>query len=307
VKYPKFYFLENESSKSKAENVNAAIDFLQSKSVEYVSLFDADHTPDPFSFANAISEMKSRNLDFGQGVIVPRYEHRHWLWRLVRVEIEINFICHSFTSHFIRGWALCQGSNCWFRFEILNKVRFNPGFIGEDLTWCFAAHLNYPIRSGGLFVFSHEDLPPTLGSLIDQRIRWEQGIFQSLIHHFIPLMITSRLSLRQKITFFIHLPFRISFWSYGVPMFLVLGWSCGDRMFGHSIGWVALISFVHVMTWWVSGHKWSLLPFYFLYTVIQLPVEICRAATVLMGHVQHLLGRRKWDITPREVSKVNIV
>jgi cellulose synthase/poly-beta-1,6-N-acetylglucosamine synthase-like glycosyltransferase len=68
--------LDNPSSRSKAENVNGALDYLKEEEAgrlrpEIVVLYDADHQPDSNAMIYALETMIFKNADLLQG----RYVH----------------------------------------------------------------------------------------------------------------------------------------------------------------------------------------------------------------------------------------
>ena len=125
----RFCLLRVEESRSKAENVNAA---LAVATGEIVAVYDADHLPEPDCFRKAWRWL-ARGYHVVQGRCVIRNFAENWLTRTVAVEFDsIYAISHQGRSN-ISGTAIFGGSNGYWRRDALRAVGMNPAMLTEDI------------------------------------------------------------------------------------------------------------------------------------------------------------------------------
>ena len=59
--------MENPSSRSKAQNVNYALDMIEARPGAIIAIYDADHHPDPDAVGYALATMDRTNCKIVQG------------------------------------------------------------------------------------------------------------------------------------------------------------------------------------------------------------------------------------------------
>jgi cellulose synthase/poly-beta-1,6-N-acetylglucosamine synthase-like glycosyltransferase len=86
-RFPNLLVLCIENSISKAQNINAALDFVVG---DFVGVFDADHRPELHSFSRAWRWL-SNGYDVVQGHSVSRNPDASWMARMMAVKAECHF------------------------------------------------------------------------------------------------------------------------------------------------------------------------------------------------------------------------
>ncbi len=120
---PRLLPLRVAGSKSKAENVNAA---LGAATGEIVGVYDADHLPAPDCFRRAWRWLGD-GCDMVQGRCVIRNHAHNWLTRTIAVEFDtIYAVSHPGRAHLSRT-AIFGGSNGYWRREVLAATGHEPG------------------------------------------------------------------------------------------------------------------------------------------------------------------------------------
>ena len=111
--------LKVEGSRSKAENLNAALDLVQT---ENVVIYDADHHPDPDSLMIATAHMKIHNCQCVQGSTYIRYKPT-LLSRVIDAEFFVIFFCFFPAIQFLTRVGIFGGSNALWKTEVLRKYQ----------------------------------------------------------------------------------------------------------------------------------------------------------------------------------------
>jgi DNA-binding response OmpR family regulator len=270
---PRFLPLRVEGSTSKAQNVNAAMAMVHG---EFVGIFDADHHLAPGGFARAWRWL-SHGYDVVQGHCLVRNGGASAVARMVAVEFEaIYAVSHPGRAR-LHQFAIFGGSNGFWRTDALRQVRMHAAMLTEDI--------DASIRSvaGGVRIRSDPGListelaPATWSSLWSQRMRWAQGWFQVSLRHLPGVMLSSRLSLRQK-----------------VGMWWLLGWR-------EAFPWIS-IQILPLITFWAIKHgglqnlDW-VIPVFVLATLFTLSTgpgqtafAYLRAAPEIRQHTRWFLG-----------------
>ena len=126
---PRLLPLRVAGSKSKAENVNAA---LGAATGEIVAVFDADHLPAPDAFRRAWRWLGD-GCDMVQGRCVIRNHAHNWLTRTIAIEFDtIYAVSHPGRAH-LSGTAIFGGSNGYWRREVLADLGMNQAMLTEDI------------------------------------------------------------------------------------------------------------------------------------------------------------------------------
>ncbi|KAL1526054.1 hypothetical protein AB1Y20_020875 [Prymnesium parvum] len=196
--------LRVEGSRSKAENLNAALDLV---GTENVVIYDADHHADPKSLMIAAQYMKLHNCHCVQGSTYIRYKPT-LLSRMIDAEFFVIFFCFFPAIQFLTRVGIFGGSNALWKTDVLRKYQFRTNVATEDVDLSTRVILgNIKIR------FCPEarsgELPPaSFRALWRQRLRWEIGWDQVSMQHFKNIYRAKDLKLRKKLALYYWLPWR---------------------------------------------------------------------------------------------------
>ncbi len=201
---PRLLLLPVEGSKSKAENINAA---LPHATGEIVSIFDADHHPEPLCFQKALRWIRI-GYDAVQGRCVIRNSHENWLTRLISVEFGTMYTVSHTARSLSVDTAIFGGSNGYWRKEALRFLRMDESMLTEDIDIGVRALLaGYRVVHDRSIV-STELAPTALSSWFYQRLRWAQGWYQVTLKHTRAIARSSFLNQRQKVYWLYMLAWR---------------------------------------------------------------------------------------------------
>jgi len=196
--------LKVEGSRSKAENLNAALDLVET---ENVVIYDADHHADPDSLVIASEYMKLHNCQCVQGSTYIRYKP-NLLAKIIDAEFFVIFFCFFPAIQFLTRVGIFGGSNALWKTDILRKYQFRTNVATEDVDLSTRVILgNIKIR------FCPEarsgELPPaSFRALWRQRLRWEIGWDQVSMQHFKNIYRAKDLKCRKKFALYYWLPWR---------------------------------------------------------------------------------------------------
>ena len=204
-----------ELSRSKAENVNAAIQFLSDLPIEpqVCVMFDADHQPDENGMVYALQTMHAKRADLLQGrCVISRGSS------LLAAEFDTIYGVNHAGGYVLRNFAFFGGTNGYWNFELLKQIKMDESMLTEDIDSSFRS-----LGAGAVIVFdplvaSHEEAPDSLNSLLKQRLRWAQGWSQVAVRH-LALLKHSEFSLYKKFNIFLVLHWREIFY-YLTPLTL---------------------------------------------------------------------------------------
>ena len=192
---PRFLPLFVEGSRSKAQNIDRALDSITG---QLVGVFDADHQPMPDALLRAWCWLAD-GADVVQGHCVVRNGTDSKVSRLVATEFEQIYALSHPGRASLHGWGIFGGSNGYWRTNVLRSVGFDPSMLTEDIDASLRC-----LRHGGLIVsdpglLSFELATVTWSQLWRQRMRWAQGWFQASTRHLWPMLTTDHLSVRNEI------------------------------------------------------------------------------------------------------------
>lgn len=305
---PRLVVLNVPYSRSKAQNVNAALSVVKG---EFVGVFDADHHPDANAFRRAWRWL-SHGADVVQGHCVIRNGHESPVARTVAVEFEsIYAVSHPGRTR-LHGFGLFGGSNGFWRTSSLRETRMRGDMLTEDIDSSIRALLDGRKVVTDPALLSRELAPTTLRALWHQRMRWAQGWFQVSWRHLPAVMRSSTLTTRNKIGLLYLLGWREIYPWISLQIFPLLGfiaWQDGVHtlewdisifvlasLFTLSVGPAQVLFAYRLAAPEIRGHRgwfWSyLLVSTFLYTPFK--NLIARVA-----QIKELSGERRWVVTPR--------
>lgn len=306
---PRLTVLRVDGSRSKAANINAAIEITTG---DVVGVFDADHHPAPGSFERAWRWLAD-GADVVQGrcAVRQRTGRRSILSMAVTAEFEEMYaVGHSGRTK-VMGIGLFGGSNGFWRAETLRRVRFDPTALTEDIDASVRL-----LRSGGRVVtdpsiVSTELPPPGIVALCNQRLRWAQGWFQVSRRHLAAVSVNP--SLPGRVRFGI-------FWLFGLGTILPWVAAVGVPLTIH--GWLdhdvsPLSRIIAVLFMFGSGSFILHVSVAFRHSVAR-PRRLLffgtyiaanfvfyaylRVALVRLAHLHEVAGRFEWRVTPRSAG-----
>jgi cellulose synthase/poly-beta-1,6-N-acetylglucosamine synthase-like glycosyltransferase len=214
--YPELRLLNVEGSRSKAENVNAA---LQIVTGEVTGILDADHRPGADSFERAWRWLATGQYAAVQGRNVIRNYRENLLTRLVGVEFECMYgVSHPAKSLLVDTGMFC-GSNGYWRTSVLQRIRFSPHMMTEDIDATLRALLrgHNIIHDPG--IITTELAPENVKAFWSQRKRWAQGWLEVALKHQMPLWRSSRLDNWQKFYWTMLLAYSAAFHFIALQVF----------------------------------------------------------------------------------------
>lgn len=303
--------VENKASRSKAENINYALDYMRRMQPppEMVALYDADHQPAPDVFTLAAGRLESSGADVLQGRAII-----HQGYPLIALEYDIIYTVFWNGGQLLRGWGLFGGSNGYWRFEVLSQIGMDETRLTEDIDSSFRA-----LRAGYLIEFdpslrSYEEAPPTLYDLFRQRLRWAQGWGEVTEGHTMAIFANNPyFTLLSRIGVFMLLPWREVTAVYISHQALLAGVASLIRCGGLTCINKPLLFFaaqVLVIPWLNVGMAYKLSRgyrhpdlrwwHYVLYAALSPVYETAKFLTSVLAHGRNLAGMKNWRVTKRK-------
>ncbi|RZM76106.1 glycosyltransferase family 2 protein [Leptolyngbya iicbica] len=170
--YPDLVLLPVAHSRSKAENLNAA---LQQVRGEMTCIFDADHHPAANCLTLAWKWLGQGQYDGVQGRNIIRNARDNWLTQLVAVEFECAYGVSHYGRSLLADTALFGGSNGYWRTAALRELGFSPKKLTEDIDVTVRGLLKGYRLVHDPAIITTELAPTHLRGLWLQRQRWSQG------------------------------------------------------------------------------------------------------------------------------------
>ncbi|MEA5465708.1 glycosyltransferase [Leptothoe sp. PORK10 BA2] len=308
-KYPNFRPYRVEGSRSKAENINAALDIVTG---DITCILDADHHPAPDCFERA-NRWITNGYDVVQGRNMIRNRSENLLTRLVTVEFEsIYGVSHSAKSLMV-DTALFGGSNGYWRTSVLQQIRFNPTMLTEDIDASIRTLLQgYRIVHDRSITVT-ELAPNRISAFWSQRKRWSQGWLEVSLRYQKRFWKSSQLTFGQKLiwTHLLYyreifpilsvqiLPIVFSSWlmtgtiNFSDNTFLVSATVITFLSSLFKLGVTAKVGYRHYPSYYFVQYA-LLTPFYALF----------KNMIALVALYDHLNGKTDWVVTPRDVAPV---
>lgn len=304
---PRLRLLRVEGSRSKAENINAALEEAQG---EIVGVYDADHAPHADCFHRAWRWL-GQGYDMVQGRCVIRNGGDNWLTRLIAVEFDsIYTLSHQGRSRLSRT-AIFGGSNGYWRLQSLRSAGMNPAMLTEDIDCSVRSLLAGRKLAHDRSIISEELAPMQARHWLFQRKRWAQGWFEVTLCHLRGLMQTPYLNPLQKFFWFYLLAWREVYPFLALQVFSLM---LTAVLRGQSIHWFGNWYFLatSIITL-ASGPLMIALTFlwagprrmrarkrwYFSYLVLSLFYTAAKTLITLVAQLSHVIRDRAWVTTPR--------
>ncbi|MBW4550095.1 MAG: glycosyltransferase [Aphanocapsa sp. GSE-SYN-MK-11-07L] len=310
LRHPELHLLFVKGSKTKAENLNAA---LQIVTGEVTCILDADHLPQPNCFQQAWFWLEDGSYDVVQGRNVIRNHNINCLTRIIAVEFECLYgVSHSARSLLVDTAMFC-GSNGYWRTSVLRRIHFSAKMMTEDIDATLRTLLmGYRIVHDPTIVTT-ELAPLDLQSFWFQRKRWAQGWIEVTVKYQWPLLRSGRLDPWQKLYWTLLLLYSSAFHLIALqifPMIFSLMLRDGSlAMLNHTY-----LPFATVLTFLSSPYqaliamgmtrnaiRYPLINF--LLYIVATPVY-CTFKNIIavIATYDYLLGEKEWIVTRRDRS-----
>jgi cellulose synthase/poly-beta-1,6-N-acetylglucosamine synthase-like glycosyltransferase len=169
---PELKLLCVEGSRSKAQNINAALEIVTG---EVMGILDADHHPSPDCFRRAWRWLANYRYSAVQGRNVIRNLDVNFMTRMIAVEFECIYgVSHPAKSLLVDTGVFC-GANGYWRTEVLKKIGFSSKMLTEDIDASFRTLLSGHNIVHDPSIVVTELAPVDVRSFWFQRKRWAQG------------------------------------------------------------------------------------------------------------------------------------
>jgi cellulose synthase/poly-beta-1,6-N-acetylglucosamine synthase-like glycosyltransferase len=312
------------SSKSKAENVNAAISFFQQFEADrlhdftHVAMYDADHQPIPEAYLYALETLQDQQADMVMGRCCVRDGYK-----FIAIEFDILYAVAHAGGRMVRGFGFFGGSNGYWDFKTLSETGMDETMLTEDVDSSFRAQAAGHKMTYDPTIVSYEESPPSLSALFKQRLRWGQGWAEVTVRQ-ISLFIrpAKGLTLWTRFCIFLLLPFReayIYLSSYLVPIaFVVLissgcGIVCLDfGLFGLACASLMVPILMTTCAAYITKDRESGVHYrmpslewkdYLWYILVSYPYDLWKIQISVMAHARNMVGLNKWVVTKRKTTK----
>lgn len=319
VTYPNIYLIEKVNG-GKADALNAGIEYA---SYDIIITLDADSILDP----NALHAMNAAFDDekviaaggmvqisqgFNGSYIKPKPMFNiSGLIRYQVIQYLTDFYLHKTTQAKLRSITVIAGAFGAFRRHALFEVQGYRKTVGEDLDITLKLHTLIKKKYKWhklIFVpnaICYTECPSTFKDLLSQRIRWQKGFIDCLLHY--------------KKSFFVNLGIPVSIYmlvdslilgtlnafpTMLVPLLIVINHNYGITLFFLSITFL-LALYRSITTMVISrryGHKYS--PKDYLKLTLFIPIEILTyrllgLVFVTFGTILYAKNKEGWDSVER--------
>ena len=307
---PRLCLLRVTGSKSKAENVNAA---LKIATGEIIGIYDADHVPQSDCFQKAWLWL-SDGFDIVQGRCRIRNYDTNRLTRIVAVEFDVIYaISHPGRTR-LSQTAIFGGSNGYWRREALQAALLDPAMLTEDIDASVRAILAGRRLTHDRSIVSDELAPVQIKHWIIQRKRWAQGWLEVTLKHQKALLKSKHLGPVQKIFWFYLLGWRELYPFLATQFYPML---FAAALLGIPIHWFGNPFFIAVgiinlgsgpFVLWVASRTASprerrgMRLWYVIYAVTSLLYSSLKTLVTVVAQYSHLIHDREWITTPRSAE-----
>jgi cellulose synthase/poly-beta-1,6-N-acetylglucosamine synthase-like glycosyltransferase len=304
--FPALVLLPVAHSTSKAENLNAALQYVRGT---MTCIFDADHRPDRDCLLRAWGWLHQGRYHGVQGRNIIRNHDDNWLTEIIAVEFECIYSVSHYGRSLLADTALFGGSNGYWRTSAIRTIGFRADCLTEDIDATLRSLLRgYRIVHDPTIVTT-ELAPVTLRSLWLQRQRWSQGWMEVAGKYLRRVVRSPRLDRFQKLYWGIMLLYSLYFhpliWQL-IPLSLSVLLVSPERLVSlepwHlllfstlllSMGSQVMVAICLVPGKYLSWHhglRFCLFStFYFWF----------KTAIAIVAFYNHLCGCRTWHVTGR--------
>ena len=303
----RLFVLNVHGSTSKAENVNAALNFADGG---IVGVFDADHLPAADVFCRA-AQWISAGWDMVQGRCVIRNASLNLLTRLIAVEFNTIYAVSHQGRFNITGTAVFGGSNGYWRTSVIKTLGFDNSMLTEDIDLSVRALLAGRKLAHDSSIISTELAPVRGIHWLSQRKRWAQGWFEVTLKHGLAILKSHELSYFQRVAWLYLLPWREVYPTLGTQFFPLMACSIvtGSSLFWFSTPFTAATTTLNlacapmiVLITYLNARR---LPgnfsgfWYLPYAAGALVYTTAKTLVSLIAQVAHFTRDTAWVTTPR--------
>ena len=301
---PDLKLLRVEGSRSKAENLNAALNTVTG---EIVCVLDADHHPAPDCFRRAWRWL-DRGYDVVQGRNIIRNHRQNLLTENIAIEFEMIYgVCHQAKS-FLTDTSIFGGSNGYWRAAVLQQIRFNPTMLTEDIDASMRTLLNgYRILHDRSIVTT-ELAPVDLRSFWFQRKRWAQGWLEVSLKYQRRIWKSGKFNIWQKaywtyLLYFCELYSLVSIQLIPISLSELLYHGFIPESHNYYLWFSTVIAvfsglYQTVVTAKIAAKRYP--PYYFLQHAVLIFLFVAlKNSIAIVGIYDHIKGNTPWLITPR--------
>ncbi|MBE9159020.1 glycosyltransferase family 2 protein [Nodosilinea sp. LEGE 06152] len=299
--------LRVEGSRSKAENINAALDIATG---EIACVLDADHHPGSDCFRRAWHWI-AQGYDVVQGRNVIRNHGENFLSQNIAIEFEQLYGISHAAKSFLTDSSIFGGSNGYWRMSVLKQIRFNPSRLTEDIDASLRTLLNgYKILHDRSIVTS-ELAPTSLKTFWFQRKRWAHGWLEVSLLYQRRLWRSPYFNSWQKLYWTYLLYYCESFALISLQLlpvllaFLLVPGAVSEQMRVYFLvaGGLSIFSGIYqiLAAAKIASRRYPLA--YYLKHVLFLPVYVTlKNSIAIVAIYDYLNGENTWVVTPRDAQ-----
>lgn len=308
--HPELKIVRVEGSTSKAENLNAVLSLVTG---EVSCILDADHHPAPDCFFRAWRWLE-QGYDVVQGRNIIRNHASNLLTQNIAVEFETVYGISHVAKSLLTDSSIFGGSNGYWRTATLQKIRFNPAMLTEDIDASMRTLLSGYRILHDRSIITTELAPESFNAFWFQRKRWAQGWLEVGLRYQRRVWKSTKLTSWQKIYWTYLLFFCVIYSVIALqilPLMLSLLlyqgmlptsdhpylWFCTVLTFSSGI-------YQTLATMRVAAGRYSIL-YFVQHAVMIFAYSILKNMIAIVGLYDHLHGLNKWVVTPRDTQKPN--
>ena len=311
AKNPELKLLRVEGSRSKAENLNAALKMVTG---EITGILDADHRPNPDSFNIAWNWLSTGRYSVVQGRNVIRNYATNFMTQMIAVEFECMYGASHPAKSLLFDTGIFCGSNGYWKTSVLRRIQFSPEMLTEDIDASLRTMLKgYQIVHDPRIIIT-ELAPEDVPSFWSQRKRWAQGWMEVAIRHQVPLLRSPFLDRWQKAYWTMLLVFSAAFHFVALQVFPILfslslsGAQAPDL--DPIYYWVTTVLTLlsgptQAIAAWIVRYKGNPQPFWaYLGYCFFIPFYcVFKSMIAIIAIYDHLLGNTEWVVTKRNLKE----
>ncbi|MDX2099755.1 MAG: glycosyltransferase [Leptolyngbyaceae cyanobacterium bins.59] len=303
--YPALRLLRVENSRSKAENLNAAIEVVTG---DITCILDADHQPCPDCFVRAWRWLE-KDYDVVQGRNTIRNHSQNMLTEMIAIEFESLYGVSHAAKSFLSDTSIFGGSNGYWRTSVLKQIRFNPRMLTEDIDASMRTLLSGYRILHDRSIIATELAPTDLRAFWYQRKRWAQGWLEVSLRYQLRVLGSNKLNLWQKAYWTYILLTTASFtiislqiFPIGLSSFLYQGWVPAYTneylLFGTA---VTLVSGVYqtLVTMKIAFLRYPI-HYFIQYGLLVFFYTLLKNIISVVALYDYLHGNNEWVVTPRQ-------
>jgi len=223
---------------------------------KFVAVFDADFIPPPdilhqflsYFYGVGSSNGDELNLIDESLAVVQGYQwhvlnaSENWITRAIRAEFAGSYVIERSTQELTGGMKMISGSVFMIRADVLRQHKWGTS-ITEDWELTLRLYLDGYKVLYTPFIQAPAECVSDFKQLTRQRMRWAEGHTFNVKRFFLPVMGSSKLSLREKLEFVYYAPY------YLTSVLFMLG----------TAAWMISELFLRVqLPYWSEVFGWSL-------------------------------------------------